>query len=62
MKSGELLRLLQKHGCYFVRQAKGSHEWWYSPITKKHFLVTSHGSKEVATGTANKIKKEAGLK
>lgn len=61
MKSSELVKLLGKKGCYFVRQAKGSHEWWYSPITEKHFLITTHGSKEVAKGTERKIKKDAGI-
>jgi predicted RNA binding protein YcfA (HicA-like mRNA interferase family) len=62
VKSNELLKTLQNKGCYFVRQAKGSHEWWYSPITQQHFLVTNHGSKEVAKGTENRIKKLAGIK
>ena len=61
MKSSELIKLLRKNGCYFVRQAKGSHEWWYSPIKQKHFLITAHGSKEVAKGTERKIKKDAGI-
>ena len=55
MKSNELIKLLQKNGCYIERQAKGSHEWWLSPITQQHFLIANHGSKEVATGTVNKI-------
>jgi hypothetical protein len=28
-------------GCTFVRQGKGSHEIWYSPITKRNFAVPS---------------------
>ena len=52
--------LLKKHGCTFVRQGKGDHEIWYSPITNKQFPVWRHG-KEIPTGTAEKIKKEAGV-
>ena len=39
MKSSELLRKLSKAGCYMVRQGKGSHEIWFSPITEKEFVV-----------------------
>jgi Holliday junction resolvase len=29
----ELKRILRAHGCTYVRQGKGDHEIWYSPIT-----------------------------
>ena len=29
----EVKRLLREAGCYPVRQGKGDHEIWYSPIT-----------------------------
>jgi hypothetical protein len=31
--------LLRAAGCVFVRQGKGSHEIWHSPITKRNFAV-----------------------
>ena len=31
--------LLRAAGCTLVRQGKGSHEVWYSPITKRNFPV-----------------------
>lgn len=62
MKSNEFIRLLKQHGCYLVRQGKGSHEIWYSPITEKEFAVPAHGSKEIGFGLAQKIKKQAGIK
>jgi len=31
--------LLRAAGCTTVRQGKGSHEIWYSPITKRNFPV-----------------------
>ncbi|GAB3427412.1 hypothetical protein GCM10027516_32520 [Niabella aquatica] len=62
MKSNELLRLLKRHGCYLVRQGKGSHQVWFSPITNAEFVVPDHGASEVGTGLANKILKAAGVK
>jgi hypothetical protein len=38
----QLARLLRDGGCRFVRQAKGSHEIWFSPITRRHFAVPSN--------------------
>lgn len=61
MKSSELLRKLSKAGCYMVRQGKGSHEIWFSPITEKEFVVPNHGSQEVGKGLELKIKKVAGI-
>lgn len=54
-----LRRLLQDADCRFVRHGKGSHEIWYSPITKIHFAV-SHDIK--SRHTANAILKQAGIK
>jgi hypothetical protein len=31
--------LLRAAGCNLVRQGKGSHEIWHSPITKRNFAV-----------------------
>jgi mRNA interferase HicA len=61
MKSSELLRKLSKAGCYMVRQGKGSHEIWFSPITEKEFVVPNHGSQEIGKGLELKIKKVAGI-
>lgn len=58
MKCNELLRHLKKAGCYKVREGKGSHEIWSSPITGKEFSVPNHGSKEVGKGLEKKIRKE----
>lgn len=58
MKSSELLRDLKKAGCHKVREGKGSHEIWYSPITGKQMAVPNHGSKEMAKGMEKKIRKE----
>jgi predicted RNA binding protein YcfA (HicA-like mRNA interferase family) len=54
----ELKKILRSAGCYFVRQGKGDHEIWYSPITNIHFVV----DQEIKSGhTANAVLKQAGL-
>ncbi len=35
----ELCRILDEAGCTFVRQAKGSHEIWFSPISNRKITV-----------------------
>ena len=61
MKVSELTKLLTKNGCYLVEHGK-EHDKWFSPITNKYFMVPRHPSRELPTGTANKIMKDAGLK
>ncbi len=60
-KGSELKKLLKSGGCFFVEDGK-EHEKWHSGITNKDFRVPRHDSKEVRTGTANRILKDAGLK
>jgi len=62
MKTNEFIRLLKKHGCFLVRQAGGSHEVWRSPITNNEFVIPNHPAKELGTGLAKKILKQAGIK
>ena len=61
MKTNELIRKLSKAGCYLVRQGKGSHEIWFSPITELEFVIPNHGSQEIGKGLELKIKKIAGI-
>ena len=37
--SRDVRRVLREAGCYLVRQGKGDHEIWYSPITNTTFPV-----------------------
>jgi hypothetical protein len=46
------------HNCYFVRQGKGDHEIWFSPIFEKHFVVDG---KIKSRHTANAALPQAGL-
>lgn len=56
-----MIKLLKKSKCYIVREGS-NHSIWYSPITNQEFQLPRHPSQELATGTAAKIKKQAGLK
>jgi hypothetical protein len=51
-------RILREAGCYLVRQGKGDHEIWFSPITKMTFSVDG---KIVSRHSANGVLKDAGL-
>jgi hypothetical protein len=54
----ELKRKLRAQGCVFVRTAKGDHEVWYSPITKRNITVDA-GCK--SRFTANRVLNDAGI-
>ncbi len=61
MKTSELIKLLKKNGCSLQEHGK-EHDRWYSSLTGKAFMVPRHGSKEIPTGTAKRIMKDAGVK
>ncbi len=54
----ELKRLLLRAGCSFVRNGKGDHEIWFSPMMQVNFVVDS---KIKSRHTANAVLKQAGL-
>ena len=54
----ELRRLLREAGCRKVREGKGSHEIWTSPLTRRSFPVPRRIR---SRHTANAILKQAGL-
>lgn len=61
MKSSELIRKFEKAGWIELRQS-GSHKILQHPETKLAISVPYHGTKEVPTGLAKKLLKQAGLK
>ena len=61
MKSSELVRRIKAAGWIEIRQ-KGSHKIFVHKDYTYSLPVPAHGTKEVATGTANAILKRAGLK
>ena len=56
MKSKDLITILKEAGRTLVRQGKGSHQTWESPITGKRFTVP-HPKKSLPKG----ILRDAGL-
>ncbi|MDX2221190.1 MAG: type II toxin-antitoxin system HicA family toxin [Rhodospirillaceae bacterium] len=56
--SDQLKKILLENKCEFVRQGKGDHEIWSSPITQRRFPV-DNGMK--SRHTANAVLKQAGL-
>ena len=54
----EVKNILEESGCRYVRPGKGSHQIWYSPVTKRNFAVP-YGIK--SRYTANGVLKDAGL-
>jgi len=53
-----LKEILIEAGCFFVRQGRGDHEIWESPITGKRFPVDNAIK---SRHTANGVLKQAGL-
>ena len=43
--SPKLKKWLVASGCRFVRQAKGDHEIWYSPLTQRRSSWTTASSR-----------------
>ena len=60
MTWGELIRRLRAAG-FVERTGKASHRQLVHPETKKVITVSVHTSKQVGTGLAHRIMKEAGL-
>ena len=54
----ELRKLLRDAGCEFVRQGRGDHEIWFSPIANVRFTVDGTIK---SRHTANETLKQAGL-
>lgn len=60
MTVGELKKYLKKNKCRLYREGT-RHEIWINQ-NGDQFAVPRHNSQELATGTKEKILKEAGLK
>jgi predicted RNA binding protein YcfA (HicA-like mRNA interferase family) len=59
MSYRELVALFRKNGIEFVRAAKGDHEIWFSPITRRRLTVPRNLKGE---GTLQRILRDSGLK
>ncbi|MEN8811850.1 MAG: type II toxin-antitoxin system HicA family toxin [Candidatus Arcticimaribacter sp.] len=60
MKSGKLIKILQKEGWQLVR-TKGSHLHFKHP-TRKGIVTVPHPKKDIPKGTVGSILRQAGLK
>jgi predicted RNA binding protein YcfA (HicA-like mRNA interferase family) len=58
---GELIRRLRAAGFVEHRSGKGSHRQMIHPGTNRVITVSVHTKKEVGTGLAARILKDAGL-
>ena len=60
MRQGEMIKLLKANGFTVKREGK-EHTIYWNPETKKEVQLP-RSKKELKTGTANKILKDAGIK
>jgi len=60
MTARDVIRKLKKAGFVFDRQAKGSHEIYYNPKTKRRVTVPNHPG-DLPKGTLRAIIKQSGL-
>ena len=61
MTAGEMIRLVKKNGCEFVRHGT-KHDIWRNPKTGGRAQISRHQTEELRTGTAERILKDLGLK
>jgi len=55
----QVRKILSENGCRFVREGKGDHEIWHSPVNNQKFAVDG---KIINRHSANEALKDAGLK
>ncbi len=56
----EIIQKLRMAGFVFDRQAKGSHEVWYNPATKRRTTIPHHPG-DIPKGTLKAIISQTGL-
>ncbi|PIP16112.1 MAG: addiction module toxin, HicA family [bacterium (Candidatus Ratteibacteria) CG23_combo_of_CG06-09_8_20_14_all_48_7] len=56
----EVVKKLRGAGFVFDREARGSHEIWYNPHTKRRTTIPNHPG-DLPKGTLRAIIREAGL-
>jgi Predicted periplasmic or secreted lipoprotein len=61
MTVSELIKRIKKDGCQLKRNGS-EHDIWINTKTGQEAQVPRHKSKELKTGTANRILKDLGLK
>jgi predicted RNA binding protein YcfA (HicA-like mRNA interferase family) len=61
LKANEVIKALKKAGFVFERHAKGSHEIYYNPTTKRRSTVPNHPGATLPKETLREIIKQAGF-
>lgn len=56
----QIVKKLKKLNFEFYRQAAGSHEIWFNPVTKKFTTIPNHPG-DLPEGTLSAILKQAGV-
>ena len=59
--AADVVRKLRRAGFVFDRPAKGSHEIWYHPLTKRRVVVVNHPGRDMARGTLRSLIQDTGL-
>ena len=59
-KYREIVKRLKQLGFAFDRQAAGSHEIWYNPVTLRYTTLPNH-SGDMPEGTLRAILRQAGI-
>jgi predicted RNA binding protein YcfA (HicA-like mRNA interferase family) len=59
-KYRDIIKILKQFGFEFYRQAAGSHEIWYNPLTNKYTTIPNH-SGDMPEGTLRAILKQANI-
>ncbi len=60
--ASDVIKALMRAGFVFDRHAKGSHEIYYNPVTKRRTTVPNHPGTTLPRGTLRAIIRQAGLK
>ncbi len=60
LSASEVIRKLRHAGFAFDRHAKGSHEIWWNPSTRRRTTVPNHPG-DLPEGTVRAIVRQAGL-
>lgn len=56
----DVIKRLKKRGFQFDRQAAGSHEIWYNPVSDRYTTIPNHPG-DMPEGTLRAIIKQAGI-
>ena len=56
----DIIKRLKKCGFQFDRQAAGSHEIWYNPVSDRYTTIPNHPG-DMPEGTLRAIIKQAGI-